>query len=472
MKKLNVLIVGATMAPLVKVGGLADVMESLPPALKKRGVKVTSLIPYYDSIKKEKGMKLKGKETLSIPFYGETHDVVIHHYHQGGGKADVLLVEDPHFFKEGVIYPIGYVPHTRIKKEDRRFSFFALAAASYIANLQTPPDVVHVHDWHSALVPFLLKQLMKNPPRTLLTIHNLAFQGIFPKKHVERLLGMPMPSTDTTLNFMKTGIEHADTINTVSPTYAKEIVTPTFGEGLHTTLHKRKKDLFGIVNGINLTRFNPVKDSLISARYSPQSHEKGKKTNKKKLLKMLDMTDTDMPVFGMVSRLFEQKGLSILNPLIPEIVNNGGRVIILGSGDTRYEKKLKALSKKYKEVGVRIGFDAALAQQIYAGSDFFLMPSKFEPCGLGQMIAMRYGTLPIVRATGGLKDTVKGTGTKANGVVFSDFSQIAMQEALNEAFSLYANPAQMKKRIKNAFTTDFSWDKSARKYVTLYTRKI
>ena len=473
MRNLNVLIVGATMAPLVKVGGLADVMESLPPALKKQGVSVTSLIPYYDVITQTKGMKRKAKKSFTLTFNGKQHHVTMHTYSQGRGKADIMLMEDPHFFKGKTVYPEGYVKNTSIQNQNRRFSFFAYAAATYIANHTTMPDLVHVHDWHSALIPYLLKTHSATRPKTVLTVHNLAFQGTFPKKNVERLLDLSLPGKGHDINFMKMGIEHADVITTVSPTYAKEILTKEYGEGLNGALKKRKRDLYGIVNGINLDRFNPATDTAIFKRYSNTTAASGKATNKNKLLTAFKLNDDGRPVFGMVSRIFFQKGFSILNPLIPEIVKQNGVVIILGSGEARYEKELRALAKKFpKAVGIRIGFDAALANQIYAGSNFFLMPSRFEPCGLGQMIAMRYGALPIVRKTGGLKDTVVGSGKNQNGVVFTPFTKAGFSGALTKAFMLYSNKKRLHAAIRNAFATDFSWKTSAKKYVSIYTKAL
>lgn len=469
MKKPSVLLIGATMAPLVKVGGLADVMESLPTALKKSNIKVAALIPYYETIKKTPGMRKKNESQFSLTFNGKVHHVTIHTYIKNGGVT-IHLLEDQHFFKGKDVYPLGTVEHARIKKENRRFTFFAIAAASFVALMKEKPDVVHIHDWHTAPIPYLLKTLLEAPPKTLLTIHNLHFQGIFPRKNVEKLLGVSLPGKTKDVNFMKMGIEHADKINTVSPTYAKEILTAEYGEGLQGSLKKRKKDLYGIVNGINLNRFNPSVDKSLFKKYNAKTVTAGKSFNRKKLLAQYKMNDSGGPIFGMVSRIFDQKGFDIMNPLLPSIVKRGGMVIILGSGDKKYEKQLKQFNKKNKaSAGITIGFDAKLAQQIYAASDYFLMPSKFEPCGLGQMIAMRYGTLPLVRATGGLKDTVKGKGLKSNGVVFTPYTKQGMQHSIDEAFSVYNKASEINRRIANAFKTDFSWDTSAKKYISIYS---
>lgn len=469
---MNVLFVGATMAPLVKVGGLADVMESLPLALTRLGLNVSVLIPYYDVIQKVQGMKHVKKDRITFVFNNKKHNATVYTFSTGADKPKILLLKDPHFFKGGTIYPGGTVAGTIIKKENRRFSFFALAAVFYIAKHGKTFDAIHVHDWHAATVPYLLKTLVKNPPKTILTIHNLAFQGVFPKKNVEALIGLRVPGTTKSVNFMKLGIEHADMITTVSPTYAQEILTRKYGERLETSLKKRKKDLVGILNGINLDRFNPAKDKSIFTNYTKSSAIKGKAYNRKKLLSKLKLRDNNRPLFGMVSRLFKQKGLSIVNPSLPAVLKRGGLAVILGSGDPRYEKELIALMKKYpKSLSATIGFDVTLAQQIYAASDFFLIPSLYEPCGLGQMIAMRYGTLPIARLTGGLKDTVRGSGTDANGITFQPFTRSAMAQAFQKAFTLYNKKTDFNKRVYNALNANFSWDTSAQKYKRLYTLK-
>ncbi|MBT4648883.1 glycogen synthase, partial [bacterium] len=365
-----------------------------------------------------------------------------------------------------------------------RFTFFSKAVVEMVKEFKWRPDVIHCHDWHTALLPtfvdeYNLEDTHFDNIRTLFTIHNLANQGVTGLDIVDygsmdhRLTPALMEDyydkDGHKIDSMKVGILSADYINTVSPNYAKEILTKEYGAGLEKYLLRRKNHLAGIVNGLDLKLFDPAKDKLIKKRYTLKTIVQGKQSNKEYLQKTSKLPVEDKPVFGLVTRLVKQKGLDILLPALESIVKKHDiQVVILGTGYDKYEDGFKELAKKYPEkVRADITFSLKLAQQIYAGSDFFLMPSRFEPCGLGQMIAMRYGTIPIVRQTGGLKDTVNNNKT---GVVFKKYTQIEMRKALERSIRIYNNKTKFKKIRAAGMREDFSWNRSAKDYIKLYKK--
>ncbi|MCB9803110.1 glycogen synthase [Candidatus Nomurabacteria bacterium] len=490
INKMKVLFVGAELAPLVKVGGLGDVMGSLPKALIRNKVDLKIIIPFYGAIDKKKFLIKLFKKNIKLEIDQQKLNFDLYQTYLPGSKIKVFLIKHKLFDHKEI-----YVGHRKYLKgrvysrslgDIERFVFFSKAVVETIKQLNWQLDIVHCHDWHTALIPTLIDeysledQNFKNI-KTVFTIHNLANQGVAPLDIVDygglhhdltpALMEDYYDRDGDKIDMMKVGILSADLVNTVSPNYAKEILSKEYGEKLEAYLLRRKKHLFGIVNGIDLDFFNPQKDQLIYKKYNLKNYKSGKLANKQALQKELKLPLVDVPVFGLVSRLVRQKGLDILIPTLQKLLHKTEmQIIILGTGQEEYEDDFKALEKKYpSKVKAKITFDIKLAQKIYAASDFFLMPSSFEPCGLGQMIAMRYGSLPIVRATGGLKDTVKH---KKTGLVFKNYKASELHKVFLQALKLYRHKSAFDVIIKAAMKEDFSWAKSAADYIKLYKKLI
>lgn len=495
-KSLKILMPSAEIAPFAKVGGLADVVGSLPPALKKLGIDIRLVMPLYGSIDKTKFKLRKLHEGIKISSAHKREKINLWKSNLPGSDVIVYFIESPKYFKFKDVY----------LKEDNaeRFLFFSLASLCISITEKFRPDIVHCHDFHTALIPDLLKVLTgpngdlilpptccQNPKlcciteahnpqiffknvKTLFTIHNLNYQG---KTDIETLkIGnlsenslktLNKDAQDGDINFMAQGVLNANAINTVSPTYAKEIATSVYGAQLDNLIKKRKKDLYGILNGIDIKFFNPQTDEFIKENYCLKTINK-KIKNKLYLQKKLGFkANKNIALVGIISRLAWQKGFELINE---ELCNLNCQFVVLGAGQDKYEKQLKKLSEKYPEkFSAQIGFDIELAQQIYAGADIFLMPSRFEPCGLGQMIAMRYGTIPIVRKTGGLADTVDAR----TGFSFKSFSGADLYKTTAQALNTYYNkPKKWRRLQKNCMQKDFSWNKSAKEYLKLYKKLI
>jgi starch synthase len=367
--------------------------------------------------------------------------------------------------------------------EAERFTFFCRAVLEMLPRLGWQPDIIHCHDWQAGPIPFFLKARYRqdsfyNKITSVFTIHNLQYQGNFPPETLF-LLGVgkdyftpELLEFYGTVSFIKMGILFADVVSTVSKTYAHEIQRPETGERLDGLLRMRSVDLYGIVNGINYHEFNPKTDPRLHHNYDRDSLE-NKRENKYALQKELALPVKNTPVLGMISRLVEQKGIDLVAGVIDQLMELDIQFVLLGTGDPGYEKVFREIKSKYPgQAGIYIGFNAILAQRIYAGADIFLMPSRFEPCGLGQLIAMRYGTIPIVRGVGGLADTVHDfnpiTGS-GNGFVFSEYNKEALYHTINRALTLFQNdPGQWQKLIRHAMEIDFSWARSAVEYLQLY----
>jgi starch synthase len=488
MKKIKVLFVASEITPFAKVGGLADVVGALPKALKQLGIDVRVIMPKYSVIDEKKYGLKKIVDQVSIPFKNKREDVSIWKTNLPNSSVPVYFVDHPEILGENDIYysDIG----GDFAKETKRFTFFARSVLELFGPLKWTPDVIHCHDWHaSILIPMakILHSKEKERPDfpTLLTIHNLAFQGKCSPEKVFDKLGVTEKDWPTLserfgknndINFLQQAILNSNIINTVSPTYAKEILTKEFGEGLEATLAKRKEDLYGILNGIDQEHFNPATDPQIKVNYS--AGEIAKKTENKILLQSTVglPENKDIPVIGMVSRLTDQKGLDLILEIIDGLATLEVQMVFLGTGDAALEQKLKEETKKFPDkVAAVIGFKADLAQEIYAASDLFFMPSRFEPCGLGQMIAMRYGTVPIVRATGGLKDSVQnynpqvGTGT---GFVFQNYSSDELLAVTKKSLQIYKDKNSWQRLVANCMNQDFSWTQSALKYIELYEKSL
>ncbi len=483
-----VLFAGAEIAPLVKVGGLGDVMGSLPKALASLGVDVKIIIPYYGAIKlPSKQVKLV-KANLRLKLDGQLKKFSLYQTSLPNTKIPVYLIASP-LFKGEEVY-IGkrkYVKknvYSRGSQDIERFVFFSKAVVETIKQVPLKVDIVHCHDWHTALIPTFIDEESLHDYgfynlKTLFTIHNLANQGIagldiidyaaLDKKLTPAIMEDYYDQDGDRIDLMKIGILTADLVNTVSPSYAKEILTKAYGAGLQEYLKRRKKHLSGIINGIDTQIFNPQQDKNIKKRYTASNFSTAHLVNKKGLQQSVKLPIVSAPVFGLVSRLVKQKGLDILLPTLEQLLKEEDiQVIILGSGQEEYEQALRKLARKYsKKLKVKIGFNLKLAQQIYAGADWFLMPSQFEPCGLGQLIAMRYGCLPIVRKTGGLKDTVKH---KRNGLVFSQYKAKSLVKVIRQAIKISKQPVKINRMVRSALAADNSWTVSAKQYLKLYNK--
>lgn len=477
----RVLFVAAEAAPFVKVGGLADVVGSLPKFLARTGLDVRVVLPLYGVVDRARFHLASLPQRVTVPFGGARHTVRVFQTTLPGSSVPAYFLDAPAFFGDRGVYGDHAADAAELQRfQGERFLFFGAAVAAFMPSLNWSPHVVHCHDWHTAVVPLLLRQSARTKARhqsiaSVYTIHNLALQGFVRKEQFWRLLSIPEDDVhgagvaaahwESLVNIAKLGIAFADTITTVSPTYAKEILTPTFGAGLDPLLRHRRKRLFGILNGIDTEIFDPAHDAALAVSYDERRLEQ-KEQNRLWLKRRFGLRSPG-PVFGMVSRLTEQKGIDLVAAVADRLVAAGASLAILGTGEQTLERRLLMLSHAHPSaIAAHIGFDAMLAQQIYGGSDFFLMPSRFEPCGLGQMIALRYGTIPVVRATGGLRDTV-AEGAGGNGFVFSAATADAFWGACERGLAAYQGPRWNALRCR-AMEQDFSWSRSAKEYSRLY----
>lgn len=451
---LNVLFCSSEVAPFAKTGGLADVAGSLPAALASRGAKVLVLMPRYRGVDRGPVRLAEG--------------------------AEIRFLENEELFNRAGLYgnEAGDYPDNL-----KRFAWFCNEALVEAKNLGFKPDVVHVNDWQTALVPVLLKTRFAGDAffenaRTLMTVHNLAYQGLFPQRLYPELgLDPTLYSMDGfefygKVCLLKAGILFADGVSTVSPTYAREILTKEFGAGLEGVIQRRADALRGILNGLDYGVWDPAKDKTLAERYSVKDPA-GKAACKAALQKECGLpADPKVPLFGMVTRLVDQKGLDILSEAIDRILALGAQFVLLGEGEPVYKTTFANVAKRNpKQASVHLGFDAAESHRIYAGSDFFLMPSYFEPCGLGQLISLKYGTLPVVRRTGGLADTIVDADQDAangNGFSFKDRSPEKLLDACERALRAFREPARLEALRARAMAADFSWGRSADEYLGFF----
>ena len=467
---MKVVFIAAECSPIVKVGGLGDVVGSLPKALKKLGVDISIVIPFYKPIKL-KDKKIVRKD-IKITFNQKEEVFNLWTTVLPQTKIPVYLIENKKYLSSKGIYIKEDASSGGTIREAGRFLFFSKAAIMVGKMLNA--HILHCHDWHTAIIPFLLKNTKENiKVKTLLTIHNLGYQGIYSAPVVNKLLETNFSKK---VNCLKIGIINTNFITTVSPTYAKEILTKEFSFGLGNYLKKRKKNLYGILNGLDEKTWNPKTDEFIIKNYS--SKDIGEKIKNKIYLQKLFFKEknSSIPIIAIVSRLAQQKGINLVIKIFAELMGKNLQFILLGKGRKTYEKFFIRMNKKYPaQFKAKIKFNEKLAHQIYAGSDIFLMPSFYEPCGLGQEIAMKYGTVPIIRAVGGLKDTVSkiqlsSNGVKGTGFVFKNFSSLAFQQAIEKSLYLYKNQKIWRKIQINGMKKDFSWEKSAKKYLNLYLK--
>ena len=465
--------------PFAKTGGLADVVGTLPIEIQALTHEALVFLPRYRTVDIQKWkLELKLKELL-VPLGGEKEAGRVYSYTHPGG-VQFYLIDHPEFFCRDELYgtALGDYPDN-----DRRFIFFQRGVFETLRLLNIRPDIMHCHDWQTGLIPAYLKTLYAGDPlfrktKSVFTVHNLAYQGNFPPDSLP-VTGLSWDQFKLErlefygkVSFLKAGIVYADVVTTVSESYAQQIQTKEFGCGLEGVLVRRRSSLYGIVNGIDYEEWNPETDSALTAAYSFKTIQK-KAVNKAALQEENDLkVDAAAPLFGMVSRLVDQKGIEILIAALHEMMELGGQFVLLGTGEEKYHQIFREIAKKNKgKVGIRILFDPAMAKRIYAGSDFILVPSYYEPCGLAQMIALRYGTIPIVRATGGLADTIQEfnpeTG-EGNGFLFQDYTSESFLEAVKRSLEVFRDKKSWRFLIKNAMTSDYSWAASAKKYVKLY----
>ena len=475
-KPLKILIAAAEAAPFAKTGGLADVVGSLPKALAGMGHDVRIVMPKYKQIR-------EGDYLIDYPVEMDHHleSGILKQTSLNAGtiKIPVYLIDNHQYFYRDGIYCFP--------DEAERFNFFCKAILGMLPMIGWQPHLIHCNDWQTGLVPMILQTKYAEDSYyqtigTLLTIHNLQYQGIFSRQTLPLLgLGDEYFTTERMefygqINFLKAGIVYADLVNTVSIKYALEIQTPEYGEGLDGLLRKRAQDLYGIINGIDYEEYNPATDTHIYRNYSLDSIER-KKENKVRLQQEMGLPVSKAPLLGMVSRLVDQKGLDLISAVFTQMMDLGVQLVLLGSGEDHYQKLFAELKMKYpSQVAIYLGFNADLAQKIYAGVDMFLMPSRFEPCGLSQLISLRYGTIPIVRAVGGLADTIEDfdeISGKGNGFSFKAYEAGALMDTIRRAVALYQEqPNQWQQLMVNAMKCDFSWNKSAHDYVMLYEKAI
>jgi starch synthase len=479
-QSLKVLFLSAEVVPFAKTGGLADVAGSLPKAIRALGHDIRVAMPRYGRIDP---VKFELKEVLPafpVPMDKRTEEAAVL---QGviGRDVPVYMIENAKYYDRDGIY--------MYPDDAERFVFFCRSALEMLGRLGWRPDIIHCNDWHTAIVPNWLKTLYRDDPlfahtATVYTIHNLAYQGIFGHRVLE-IAGIAeqgfmyhpeMVDLSEVVDLMARGIFFADVINTVSERYAQEILTPEFGEKLDPLLRERRERLFGIVNGIDYEVMNPATDKYIAQNYD-LDHLQKRVANKMDLQKEANLQqDPVIPLIGVISRLTDQKGFDILGDVIDHVLDLDLQLVLLGTGDPHYHEMFSRIAQAYPgRVAVFLTFNASLAQKIYAGSDMFLMPSRFEPCGLGQLIAMRYGSVPIVRATGGLADTVQDlnpTTGEGNGFSFVRHDRWTLFATIVRAVENYKYRETWQKLQVRGMTADFSWNASAKKYVDLYWRAL
>ncbi len=474
---LRVLFLASEGVPYVKTGGLADVVGALPKALHRLGHDVRVILPLYSSIEPARWNLDRVMDDLMVPM-DSAHEEVHVLAGQMPGDIPVYFIDAPRYFRRENLY--GYID------DGERFILFCRAAVELVRKLGWAPDILHCHDWHAAIVPNWMSTIYRDDPllrdtATAFTIHNLAFQGIFGYRILEvagvaeqGFLYPAVVELANVVDLMGRGILFSDVVSTVSPRYAQEILTPDFGERLDPLLRERRDRLFGILNGIDAEEADPATDRYIAAHFDAFSLD-DRAPNKAALQRQMGLpVEPERPVIGMISRLSDQKGFDLLGLTVEAIIQQGAQLVVTGTGDQHYHQMFQRLAARYpQQVAIHLTFNAELSQRIYAGSDMFLMPSKFEPCGLSQMLAMRYGSIPIVHITGGLADTVQEFDPATdggNGFTFGSYEPYHLFAAVVRALTVYRFPDVWRRLMQRAMMADYSWDASAEQYVALYRR--
>ncbi|MBQ9842185.1 MAG: glycogen synthase GlgA [Clostridia bacterium] len=468
---MKVLYIASEALPFAASGGLADVAGSLPKAMRNRLVGCRVVLPLYESVPQELRENMKFLTSLSVPVAWRRQYCGVFEAKVGG--VIYYLLDNQYYFKRQGMY--GHYD------DAERFAFFSRAVLEMLPHIGFKPDVLHANDWQSALVPLFYSIFYATREgyegiKTVLTIHNIQYQGKYGMELVEDVLGIPpehrsLVEYDGCCNFMKAGIETADRVTTVSPTYAQEILDPWFSWGLDPILNARSWKLCGILNGIDTDGYNPETDPNVFANYTVDTVEEGKAANKKALQERLCLpVRPDVPLIGMVTRLTSHKGLDLVKYIVDDLLQRDVQMVVLGSGEWVYENFFREIQNKYPEkFNYCVGFIPELARKIYAGVDIFLMPSKSEPCGLAQMVACRYGTLPVVRETGGLKDSIIDCGEEGGfGFTFKTYNADDMLAAIDRALGAYANKPDLKLLRERCMTEDFTWGRSANTYIRMY----
>ena len=458
---MRVAICASEVVPFAKTGGLADVAGALPLELESLGQEVIVVMPRYKAIQEPRFSIQRLKPDVPYSVIGK--------------NIKVYFIENDAFFNRDGLYQDKSGDY---KDNLDRFSYYSRSALDLLKEINFKLDIIHCHDWQSALIPIFLKTSYADNPfyqniKTVFTIHNIGYQGLFPKEEFPKLgidwkfFNMDMLEFYGKINLLKGGIAFCDIINTVSPTYSREIQTKEFGYGLEGVLAKRKKDVFGILNGLDYSIWNPKTDKFIARNFSLEKIE-DKHKNKEDLQKACKLpVEASVPLFGIVSRLAEQKGFDILAEAMEKICKMNLQLVILGTGDLKYHVILENIVKKYpKVISLHLKFDDVLAHKIYGGSDVFLMPSKYEPCGLGQLISMSYGTIPLVFKTGGLADTV----TEDDGFMFDKYKKEDLIKTIDKSIKAFKNKKEWLRLMHRAMQNNFSWRESAKEYISLYEK--
>ncbi|CAN5439218.1 glycogen synthase GlgA [soil metagenome] len=496
--KQNIVLAASEVTGFAKTGGLADVLGALPPALARRGHQCSVFLPLYHSVRASGIPLTPTPHKLAIPLGNRTVQAYVWKALLPNSDVAAYLIDQPEFYdRDRPGEGRGLYQFTLPGGEKRdypdnceRFVFFSRAVLQAIEALELRPTIVHANDWQTGLIPVFLREEMRKKPefrytRSLFTIHNIAYQGTF--WHWDMLLtGLDWKYFDQKglefygqLNFLKAGVVFADLISTVSPTYAREIQTAAYGCGLEGVVTERREHLLGIVNGVDYRVWNPATDRQISANYSLETISSGKPMCKEALQKRLGLeVRPRTPLLGVVARLVSQKGVDLICAAGDALINLGAQLVVLGEGDSQYHKLLQELQRRHpNRVSIYIGFNEALAHQIEAGSDIFLMPSLFEPSGLNQLYSLKYGTVPVVRATGGLADSITDCNTStsnagpATGFSFVPYSADALRRTVERAINLYQDmPASWERLMQNCMRQDWSWDHVAIEYERIYSR--
>lgn len=470
---MKILFATSEAGPFMRTGGLGDVGAALPIALNKAGQDVRVIMPLYEGISNNfrQTMRFVGSKIVYLGWRQQYAGVFECQY----DGVTYYFIDNEYYFKRTPIY--GHFD------DGERFAFFSKAVLDVLPMIDFIPKIIHCNDWQTALIPVMLDAFFRGAQgyemmRTVLTIHNIEFQGRMDKMCITDVYGIPSHFSNRVeysgdANMLKGGIECADKVTTVSYTYAQEILNPYYAYGLEYILNKRAYKICGILNGINTTIYDPETDKALFKNFNVNNFIKSKPANKKGLQEMVNLpVSEEKPIIGMVTRLTNQKGLDLVMEVIEEILSMDIQMVVLGTGDWKYESALQELSRRYwNKLAVIINFSADIASKIYGGTDMFLMPSKFEPCGLSQLMAMRYGSIPIVRETGGLKDTVppfNPVEKTGRGFTFKTYNAYDMLDAIKRAVGTFYNKEEWNALVTNAMSADYSWTASAKQYIELY----
>ena len=483
-QQLKIAMVTPEAVPYAKTGGLADVLGVLPLEARKLGHEVILILPYYQMVR-NKGIPVRKLDLkIFVSMGNEQVDGEIYTTIEKNGVTTYFIAKDEYFARK----ELYGTPKGDYSDNAYRFGFFCKGVLALLSKINFQSDIIHVNDWQSALIPYFLKNLKREKPfyrkiKTLLTIHNMAYQGLFPPRV---LPGLGLNQDVFTqyggiefygkVSFLKAGLITADAISTVSKKYSQEIQSEEYGCGLDGVFREQRSHVYGILNGVDYNQWNPEIDQFIEKRYTI-SDLSGKNECRKDLLKEFGLEgNTSIPIIGMISRLADQKGFDILAECIEELVKLDLRLVLLGTGEQKYHKLFIDIQRRYTgHLGIRIEFNNPLAHKIEAGSDMFLMPSRYEPCGLNQIYSLKYGTVPIVRATGGLDDTIENFNTltgQGNGFKFQEYSSKALLDKIKEALGIFRNKELWQRLIQNGMQQDFSWSTSAQQYVELYNKTL